>query len=134
MKKKIIRYTLGVAVIVLLATMIIQIRKDNWDLTYVNAIKDIAASRSQHLFTKEQTLKINTYFEKMRENQLSNHKYETFFAEDEDRLYVLVKSDTDEKETVAVCYFVLTFDEGYEVVKSVITSSWIKVGKNTKNF
>lgn len=134
MKKKIIQITVVSLFLILITVMILHVRKDNLDAVYIEAVKDVIEDRKDEHFTPDQAQKIKAYFATMRESGYSNPKFESYVSDREKRLYLLVKSDSLDEEIMGVCYVILEFDESFNTVQNVITSSWVKVGDKIKNF
>lgn len=100
----------------------------------ISSLTDLANNKKNNYFTEDQSEKLTKYFLSLKEKGYTNPEFEGFLAQDENRLYLLVKTDYKEKNYKGISYIVLDYEMDGESIKNIITSGWIKIGETIKNF
>ncbi len=76
---------------------------------------------------------VRAFLTKMDGEGFINPKFKSFYAEDERRQYILVETQNASLGGTGFAYIVVTYD-AENAVADVLTSSWVRIGDDKKNF
>ncbi|MGX8794573.1 hypothetical protein ACR6HW_00560 [Fusibacter sp. JL298sf-3] len=102
-----------------------------------NHFTDVVMEDIEHdtavLLSTTQSEEVSAYLKKMNSEGFINPKFKSFYAEDERRQYILVETQNTSLGGTGFAYIVVTYD-AKNTVADVLTSSWVRIGDDKKNF
>lgn len=130
------RMKIGVLIVIVLILVMIfsQYKLTHFSNPVLEGLNAISKDKKSNVFNDEQSEKVAQYFQNLEDKGYTNPTFEAFYAQDEDRLYVLVTTEYKENGHKGISYIVLDYDADGETIKNIITSGWIKMGETIKNF